>query len=168
MQVTENLKTVPAANHLDDIAVNYITEERIGTCGAEGASGDALGFESQNWAIDHDSSLEGLGDHCRSYILPSTFRHHDAGLGVEGDAPLALWLRTIQNRSAFGHRGGSPEDLWPIFSPLTLFFCVVNVSVTNVAAWRSIYVNVAAKTLWPQLKAMSSRRKGVLFDLNLI
>ena len=54
--------------------------------------------------------------------------------GVEGEALLSLRWRTRQSRADFGHRSGSPEALWPIFLPLTPLLCVVNASVTNVAA----------------------------------
>ena len=44
----------------------------------------------------------------------------------------------------------------------------MNVSVTNVAARRSASVNFAEKTLWPQLKAIYSRRKCVLYNLDKV
>ena len=86
--------------------------------------------------------------------------------GVEGSTPLALRWRIRQSRAALGGSSGSPEAFWPIFSPLTPFFCVVILIVTKVAAWRSAPVAVAANKLQPQLKVMSSRRKGVLSDLD--
>ena len=45
-------------------------------------------------------------------------------------------------------------------------FSVVALSVTNVFSWRSTSVAVAAKTLRPHLKSMSSRREGVLSNLD--
>ena len=86
--------------------------------------------------------------------------------GVEGGALLALRWSMRHSRESLGNSSGSPESLWPIFSPLAPLFCVVKVSGTNFAAWRSVSVAVTAKTLQPQLKAMSSRRKVVLSDLD--
>ena len=59
---------------------------------------------------------------------------------------------------------GSPAVFCPSFF-LTPFFWVVNVSLTNLAACRMSSVAVAAKTLQPQLKAVSSKRNGVISDL---
>ena len=67
-----------------------------------------------------------------------------------------------------GHKIGSPDDLCPIFYPLIPFFWVMKVSVTKLAAWRSPSVAVVAKTLWLQLKAVSLRRNGVLYDLDAV
>ena len=78
---------------------------------------------------------------------------------------MSLRWRTLLSRSDLRHRSGLPETLWSIFSLLTPLFCVVNVSVTNVATWRSASAAVSAKMLRPQPKAMSSRQKGVLSDL---
>ena len=65
-----------------------------------------------------------------------------------------------------GHMSGSPEALWPIFSPLTPLFCVLNGSIKNADDCISTSAAVDAKTLWPHLKAMSSRKKVALFDLD--
>ena len=81
---------------------------------------------------------------------------------------MALKWRTHQSRDALGKISGSLETLWHIFSPLKPLFCVMNVSATKVSAWRSASVAVAAKILRPQLKAMSSRRKGVLSNLESV
>ena len=88
--------------------------------------------------------------------------------GVEGGALLALRWRTRQSREDFGHTSTYPEALWPIFLSLTLLFCVINESVTNVAALRSASVDVSAKMIWPQLKDVSSLRKGALSSLDLV
>ena len=53
--------------------------------------------------------------------------------GLEGTASLALRWRTRQSIAALGHMSGSPEALWPIFSTLTPFLCVVNVSIKNIS-----------------------------------
>ena len=49
---------------------------------------------------------------------------------------------------------------------LMLFFWVVNASVTKLVAWRSLVVDVVAKTVLLQLKSVSSRRKRLLVDLD--
>ena len=85
---------------------------------------------------------------------------------VTGGSLISLKWRMCQNRVALGHRIGSPEALWIIFLSLTHFFCVINVSVTNVSDWRSASIYVAAKMLWSHLKAMYSEQKGALSDLD--
>ena len=100
-------------------------------------------------------------------IVGVIFLHHPSGvmtrsMGVAGAALLALIYRTRQSRAVLGAQEWVARGFWPIFFPLTPFLCVVNVSITNVAAWRSASMAVAAKTLNPQPKAMSSRWKGVL------
>ena len=86
--------------------------------------------------------------------------------GVEGAAPLDLRWRMRQSGATFGQMSGSTEVLWHIVSPLTLLFCVMNVSIKKVAARRYASVSVAAKTLWPHLKAIYSIRKGVISNLD--
>ena len=85
---------------------------------------------------------------------------------AEGAISLALRLMMSQIREALWHMSGSPYEFWPIFSPPTSLFCVVNVRVTNVADWRYTSVAVAANMLQPQLKEISSRQTGVLFDFD--
>ena len=82
---------------------------------------------------------------------------------MEGSDLLDLRWRMSQSRVAFGNTSGSPETLWPIFLPLTMFFCCVKVGVTNVVAWRSASVAVAAKTPWLYMNTTSLRREDVLY-----
>ena len=58
--------------------------------------------------------------------------------------------------------------MWPFFLPLTLFFWDVNVRVTDVAAWRLASVEVAAKTLRPQLNETSLICKGLISDFDTV
>ena len=72
-------------------------------------------------------------------IVGVIFSHSPDGVmkrdrSMEGVELLALRWRTRQSRSAFGHRSGSLESLWPILLPLTPFFCFMKVSVMNVVA----------------------------------
>ena len=53
-------------------------------------------------------------------------------------------------------------DLWIIFSHVTPFFWVVNISMTNVEACMPDSSVVSAKTMHPQMKATASRCKGVI------
>ena len=88
--------------------------------------------------------------------------------GVEEDDLLDLRWRAYQSRAALEQSSGSQEALWHIFSTLTSFFCVANMSVMKVPVWRSSSMDLATKTLWTHLKAMSSRRKGVIYDLDTL
>ena len=85
---------------------------------------------------------------------------------MEGGALWALRRSTHQRRANLGHNRGSLYALCPIFTPLTPFYWVVNISVTKLSACRLIAVDVDAETLRPQLKALSSRRDGLLSDLD--
>ena len=49
--------------------------------------------------------------------------------GVEGGSPWALKWSTYWRRAVLGHNRGSPDVLCPFFSPLMLFFWVLNISV---------------------------------------
>ena len=79
MQVAENLIDTPAANCLDDVAVNAGKEESHGTCAVEGRSGGFLDFKYQVWAAKHGSGLEGLGYHGWRYIFLPSYWRHDVG-----------------------------------------------------------------------------------------
>ena len=50
--------------------------------------------------------------------------------------------------------------------PLTLLLWDVNVRVAKIAAWGLASMVVASKTQWTQLKLTSSRRNGMLSDLD--
>ena len=78
MQVAYYFIVDTEANHLDDVSINSSTDERHGTCGTEGMSGDILGFKSHVWATEHDGGIDGLGDHCGSYIIPPSCWCHEA------------------------------------------------------------------------------------------
>ena len=86
--------------------------------------------------------------------------------GVEGGTPWVLRRSTNFRRSTLGHNNDSPDALCLTFPPLRTFFWVVNISVTKFAAWRFPSVAVVAKELQLQMKALSSRRKAVLSDLD--
>ena len=86
--------------------------------------------------------------------------------GVGGNSLLSLRWSTRQSRVDCRHTIGSPEALWSIFSKLRPLSYVVNVSVKNVAPWSSSSMDVSAKTLRPQMNAMSSRRKDMISDLD--
>ena len=82
-----------------------------------------------------------------------TFFHLPSGVmtrasGVEGGVSWALRWITHCKRTALGHNIGYMDALCPIFFPLKALFCFVIFSVTKLAAWRSLAVAVAAKTLW--------------------
>ena len=51
--------------------------------------------------------------------------------------------------------------------PMT-FFWVVNIIVTKFVDFRLPSMAVVTNTLWPQLKGVSSRQKGVLYDLDTV
>ena len=54
---------------------------------------------------------------------------------------------------------------WPNFSPRMPFLCVLNISITKVAAASSLSVAVAvSNTVQPTLKVTSDRQNGVLSD----
>ena len=58
----------------------------------------------------------------------------DRDRGMEGASLLAIRWRTRRSRADLWQKSGSTESVRHIFSPLTPFFCVVNMSVTKVAA----------------------------------
>ena len=60
---------------------------------------------------------------------------------------------------------GSPMAPWPIFSPRTLFFCLVKTSLTNVVVVSSLSVVVAvSNTMRPTVNVAYDRRNGELSD----
>ena len=67
-----------------------------------------------------------------------------------------------------GERGGPPDRPWPIFSPHTPFFWVVNSNTANVATLRSVVFVVFTKTVFPQDRVVSKIRKGVMRDLEAV
>ena len=83
-QVAQYLIAVSASNQLDCVSVDAGTEERHGTCAAEGLNRDILGFKAQVLAAELDGGIEGLGDHCGSYVFPPSRWRHDAGYGGGG------------------------------------------------------------------------------------
>ena len=86
-------------------------------------------------------------------------------IGVSVGAPCYRRWATRRRNASFGHNSGSPVAPWPIFSPLTPFFCVVNASIKNVAAASSLLVAVAgSNTVRPTLNVTSDRRNGELSD----
>ena len=87
---------------------------------------------------------------------------------VEGGARWGLRWSTCQSRADLGHNNMYSYSFCPIFFPLSPFFWFANVSVTKFVAWRSPSVAVVAKTLRLQLKAVSLRRNGVLYDLDAV
>ena len=87
---------------------------------------------------------------------------------TEGRVLLALRWRKHQISTAFGNNSGSPDTLWHILSSRTPLFGYVKVRVTNVSDWRSASMEVAVKTLGPNMNAMFSRRKGLMSDLELV
>ena len=52
---------------------------------------------------------------------------------VLAGAPCCWRCVTRLHKASFGHKNGSPVAPWPISSPRTPFFCVVNMSITM---WR--------------------------------
>ena len=71
--------------------------------------------------------------------------------GVEEGALWDIRWISCRRRNVLGDKRGSPDALCPIH-PLTPFFWFVNVSVTSLAAWRSLAMAVATKTIWPKQK----------------
>ena len=83
--------------------------------------------------------------------------------GVFAGASCCRRCVTRRRKASFGHNSGSPVAPWPIFSPRTPFFCVLNISITNVAAASSLSVAVAvSNTVRPTLKVTSDRQNGAL------
>ena len=85
--------------------------------------------------------------------------------GVFAGAPCCQRCIMRRRKASVGHNSGSPVAQWPILSPRTPFFCVLNISITNVAAASSLSVAVAvSNTVRPTLKVKSDRRNGALSD----
>ena len=97
-------------------------------------SGEILGFKYQVWDTEHDGSLEGLRNHCWSYIFHPPVGIMTQTSGEEGVAMLSLRCRTRQSSADFGQMSRYPEALWPIFFPLTPLLWLMKASITNVAA----------------------------------
>ena len=103
-------------------------------------------------------------------IVGVTFVQHPQGdvkqeRGVSAGASCCLRCVTRRHKASFRHNIGSPVAPWPSFFS-TPFFCVLNVSITKVAAESSLSVVVAvSNNLRPKLKVTSDRRKGELSDL---
>ena len=77
VQVVQHLISETALNWIDDVTIDFSTQEFHGTCGAQGSRGDILGFKYQVLTIELDGGLEGLGYHCDSYVFPPPCWHHD-------------------------------------------------------------------------------------------
>ena len=83
--------------------------------------------------------------------------------GVFAGASCCQRYVTRLHKASFGYNSGSPVSPWPIFFPRTPFFCVLNISITKVAAASSLYVAMAvSNTVRPTLKVPSDRQNGVL------
>ena len=95
--------------------------------------------------------------------LPSGFMTR--AIGVDGGALWALRWSTHRSRAALGGNRGSRDTLCPIVF-LAPFFLVVNISMMKLAAWRLLSVAVVANTMRPQLKALSLRWNGLIYNLD--
>ena len=86
-------------------------------------------------------------------------------IGVFAGASCCRRCFTKRHKASFGNNSRSPVAAWPILSPRTPFFYVLNVRITNVAAATSSYVAVAlSNTVRPTLKVTSDRQNGVMSD----
>ena len=58
------------SKQVNDVGIDFVAEEGHGPGGAQRASGDILGKETEGWAKEHDGLTQGRGNGTGSDIFP--------------------------------------------------------------------------------------------------